>query len=202
MVNHLCDTIGRQLLLSSKKLWEKCMNIAPHRLVVCFALTLLFLSSSVFAAEPLKSGPPAPVPPQLAAAKRIFVANAPGRMPAWVHSTPDRTYNEFYAGLKNAAHYELSATPADADLIFEVSTADFVSGVSGASNTGCSSSYSSELHLVIVDPKTRAPLWWFTEPIEYRRHIDDPYEDAMSRLLDDVKKLNGETIAPADGAKK
>jgi hypothetical protein len=181
---------------------EKSMNIARHRLFICLTLTLLFSPAYLFAAQPLKSGPPAPLPPQLAAARKIFIANAPGRLPSWVNSTPDRTYNEFYAGLKNGSHYELAPTPADADLIFELSSADFVTGVSGASNTGCSSSSSSELRLVVFDTKTRTPLWWFTEPIEYRRHIDDPYEDAMKRLLDDVKKLSGEAAAPVEGPKK
>jgi len=172
------------------------MTLKAPRLVVCLVL-ILFLSPSLFAAQPLKSGPPAPLPPQLASARKVFVANAPGKLPSWINSTPDRTYNEFYAGLKTAAHYELAPTPADADLIFEVSSADFITGVT----TG-TSSYSAELRLLILEPKSHVPLWWFSEPIEYRRHIDDPFGDAMKRLLDDLRKLTGDTAASEQGSKK
>lgn len=51
------------------------------------------------------------------------------------------------------------------------------------------------LRLVIVDPKTQVPLWWFGEPIVKKRmmfHAEkatDAFEDAIPKLVDDLKKV-------------
>ena len=96
------------------------------------------LSLPLFSTEkPRDAVPPAPVPSPIAAAKKVFISNAPGtNLPAYFGG-PDRAYNEFYAAMKGWGHYELVAAPSDADLILEISFNSSLSGVGGSSTTGC-----------------------------------------------------------------
>lgn len=141
---------------------------------------------------------PAPVPAQIASAKAIFIANAPGDTFPDMYGGPDRPYNEFYGALKTWGHYELVSSPAEADLVFEISYTNSLVGLGGTSTPVCSSTTNTQLLLVIVDPKTRIPLWWFSEAIAVKQRVfhtqgnlEDGFRDALSKLVDDVKKLSG-----------
>lgn len=76
-----------------------------------------------------KAPAPAPVPVQIATAQRAFVSNAGGESFENVidqtvfDGGPDRPYNQFYAAMKNWGRYNLVSSPADADVVFEVSWA-------------------------------------------------------------------------------
>lgn len=130
-----------------------------HVLFVIGLVSLPLLSAE----KPKDTVPPAPVPSPIAAAKKVFISNAPGSNLPPSLGGPDRTYNEFYAAMKSWGHYELVAAPSDADLILEISFTSSLSGVGGTSNSGCTSSSDNELRLVILDAKMRVPLWWFNE---------------------------------------
>ena len=124
---------------------------------VLFVIGLLSLPL-LSAEKPKDAVPPAPVPSPIAAAKKVFISNAPGgNLPASFGGT-DRTYNEFYAAVKGWGHYELVAAPSDADLILEISFTSTLSGVGGTSTSGCISSNYTELRLVILDPKDARPF--------------------------------------------
>lgn len=172
------------------------------RFSVLLVPLLLALPPMVLASKVPKDGPPAPMPAQIAAARKIFIANAPGDPPGWADAGPSRAYNQLYAALKTWGHYELVSAPADADLVFEISATYSLIAVNGTSTTGCSSASSSDLLLVILDPKTGVPLWWFKEPVEFRRHISDPFDDAVDRLMTDMKKMGGEAPSPSADVKK
>lgn len=78
----------------------------------CFAI--LALQAIVLVAQTPKTTPPAPVPRQILAAKKVFVVNAGGDE---LFDDPkfggvDRTYNQFYAAMKAWGRYELVETPA------------------------------------------------------------------------------------------
>lgn len=162
-------------------------------------LCVVVLASVPFAgrADTKDRAPRAPLPAELASAKTVFIANAPGDILPKILGTSDRTYNEFYAAMRKSGVYRLVSSPADADLIFEVSFTSSLSGVSGNSATGTSSSTSYTVKLTILDAKTRVPLWWFAEPIAIRGSFLHPVEDAntaylraITSLADDVKKLS------------
>ena len=168
-----------------------------------FWLTLGVLSSSsgIVAQQPKALTPtPAPVPQQIQTAKKAFIANAPGDLTGGV----DLLYNQFYAMLKNGGQYELAPSPAEADIVLEISFTNSLAGVSGTGTTGCSSSYNPLLRLVIRDPKTQTPLWWFAESIAQKRYMfhvgKSSYniDDTLVKIVDDLKKL---TTTPASGAK-
>ena len=94
-------------------------------LLVVGLLSLPLLSAD----KPKDAVPPAPVPSPIAAAKKVFISNAPGSSLPASFGGPDRTYNEFYAAMKGWGPYELVAAPSDADLILEIS---FTSSLSGS----------------------------------------------------------------------
>ena len=171
---------------------------------VLFALGLLSLPL-LSAGKPRDAVPPAPVPSPIAAAKKVFISNAPGNNLPAPFGGPDRTYNEFYAAMKGWGHYELVAAPSGADLILEISFTNSLSGVGGTSTTGCISSNYAELRLVILDPKMHVPLWWFNEEVNPKisfghrpeTAVDSAFSRSTATLVDDLKKL---VSGPAVGA--
>lgn len=83
------------------------MSLSLTRMI-CVALAVIGLSP-VLAAQNANNPalPVAPVPPQIAAAKRVFIANGGGAAlddamgPTIVKGGPDRAYNQFYAAMKS-----------------------------------------------------------------------------------------------------
>jgi hypothetical protein len=178
-------------------------------LLVLFVIGLLSLP--LFSADkPKDAVPPAPVPSPVAAARKVFISNAPGNsLPAYFGG-PDRTYNEFYAAMKGWGHYELVAAPSDADLILEISFTSSLDGVGGTSTSGCISTHYSELRLVILDARMRVPLWWFNEEVNPKisfghrpeRAVDSAFTQSTATLVDDLKKLVSEPAAGPSDTKK
>ena len=169
---------------------------------VLFAIGLLSLPL-LSADKPKDAAPPAPIPSPIAAARKVFISNAPGTgLPASFGGS-ERSYNEFYAAMKGWGHYELVAAPSDADLILEISFTSSLS-VGGTSTSGCISSNYTELRLVILDPRMRVPLWWFNEAVSPKisfghrpeTSVDIAFSRSTATLVDDLKKLVSE---PAPG---
>jgi len=85
--------------------------------VLIFGLAMPLLSGPIASAQQKKSAPPAPIPAQILAAKKVFIANGGGdeshTEEVSYSGGPGRAYNEFYAAMKTWGHYELVATPGD-----------------------------------------------------------------------------------------
>jgi hypothetical protein len=164
---------------------EKTMLTRPALLfVLCFALSGIL----VCAASAQAQSASAPVPAQLVTAGKIFISNAGGdidpntRRLGEFTGLPIRPYNEFYAAMKSWGRYQLVSTPADADLIFELSFS--VSLGSGAAD--------AKFHLVILDPKTHVTLWAFNEYIENAilgSNREKHFEQGMESIVADAKSL-------------
>ena len=138
--------------------------------------------------------PAAPVPAQILNAKRVFIANGGTAVHAIrfveFHGGPNRPYNEFYAAMKTWGRYELVASPAEADLVLEISY----------TSEGSAGDFSS-LHLAIVDPKTHILLWAMNERVEGAArigHRDDNFDRGISALAGDVKNLDAQAKAAAE----
>ena len=167
--------------------------------VAGISLLFLLLQVSVLAAEQAKPAPAAPIPTQILAAKRAFVANAGGEQPwydgAQFSGGPDRAYNQLYAALKSWGRYELVGAPADADLLFEI---QFICPPSvAAGNQGGDSlagrPYDPQLRLVIRDPKTNALLWTFTERAQWavlQANRDKNFDQTLVRIVSDLQGLS------------
>jgi hypothetical protein len=153
------------------------------------AVVYLGLLPGASAQQP-KGSVPAPIPPQIAAAHRVFVSNAGGEsFEAVIGQTvfnggPDRPYDQFYAAMKDWGRFELVSSPADADIVFEVSWA--------LTDTGLRLPVLGQLRLVVVDPKTHITLWTFTQYVRgavLLGNRDKNFDQAMTTVVNHLKLL-------------
>jgi hypothetical protein len=173
--------------------------------VLGVSLAISLLPVSILAAEQAKPAPPAPVPAQIVAAKKVFVANSGGDQPAGFDDGQysggsDRTYNQFYAAMKTWGRYELVGAPADADLLFEIEFT--VPPIAGAASRGdtffAGRPYDPQFRLVIRDPKTNALLWAYTEHAAWailQGNRDKNFDQALARIVGDVQGLSASADA-------
>lgn len=139
---------------------------------------------------------PAPVPAQITGAKKVFVAN--GGAENLYKGGPDRAYNQFYAAMKALGHYELSTSPADSDLVLEISQLVIRDGENHVLR--------SEFKLNVLDPKTHVSLWSLSEPIQRKlgiktgfisvgvgsgSNLDRDFNKTMTKLVEEFKTLAG-----------
>jgi len=154
-------------------------------------------------AQQAKGPTPAPVPGQIAAAKKVFISNAGGEgFETVIDQTvfdggPDRPYNQFYAAVKDWGHYEIVSSPADADLILEISWV--------LTDTGLRLPVLGQIRLVMIDPKTHATLWNLTEYVRgaiLLGNRDKNFDQAMNTVAGRLKLLAIPVAIPADAARK
>jgi hypothetical protein len=152
----------------------------------------------LLAAEQFKAPATAPVPPQIAAARSVFIANGGGESLDTVidqtvfNGGPDRPYNEFYAAMKGWGHYQIADSPAAADLIFEISW--------NLSDTGLKLPVLGQLRLLVIDPKTHVTLWTLTEYVRgavLLGNRDKNFDYAMNAIVNRMKALEVPTAAAA-----
>jgi hypothetical protein len=138
---------------------------------------------------------PAPVPTQITSAHKAFISNAGGEsFEAVIGETvfnggPDRPYNEFYTQAKDWGRYELVSSPADADLVLEISWV--------LTDTGLRLPVLGQLRLVVIDPRTHVTLWNFTEYVRgaiLLGNRDKNFDQAMTTVVNRMKLL---TMPPA-----
>ena len=162
---------------------------------LCMSMAIL-VSAPMLRAEQFKAPANAPVPPQIAAAHSIFIANAGGESLDQItdqtvfNGGPDRPYNEFYAAMQAWGHYQIVPSPAAADLIFQISW--------NLSDTGLKLPVLGQLRLLVIDPKTNATLWSFTEYVRgaiLLGNRDKNFDYAMTSVVNRMKAL--EAPAPA-----
>ena len=143
------------------------------------------------------------MPPQISAGHKVFVSNAGGESLETVVDTtvfnggPDRPYNEFYAEVKDWGRYDLVSSPAEADLIFEISWV--------LTDTGLKLPVLGQLRMLVLDPKTRVTLWNFTEYVRgavLLGNRDKNFDRAMNTIVDRLKKLVNSPAGTADATPK
>ncbi|HWZ42019.1 MAG TPA: hypothetical protein VNW97_01010 [Candidatus Saccharimonadales bacterium] len=155
-----------------------------------FACVLPAVSAQPSQAQQAKSADPAPIPTQIATAKKVFIANAGGECSPFGDTEftggPDLAYNEFFSAVKKWGHFTLLTTPADADLVMEI---HFTCPVYLDENK---QQVDAQLRLVFLDSKTRILLWAITEHSQsaiLQGNRDKEFGFAMARLVRDVKSL-------------
>jgi len=136
----------------------------------------------------------APMPTAIQTAKRVFVGNAgvDGMSVQTFRRSGDmnQPYNWFYVAMKNWGRYVLVGSPADADLVFEIS---FAAPLVGADKI---STFAPYLRLEILDAKTHFLLWTIVEPVEgaYRKATwENHFNTGVRNLVIDLKNITGET---------
>jgi hypothetical protein len=144
-------------------------------------------SVSVAGAQQGANPAPAPIPSQIATAKKIFIAN--GESGA-IFGIPNLTYNEFYPQIKSWGKYELVSSPADADLVFEIRAGAGGVGSVIAGSVGCGLLVT--IRLEILDPKSGIVIWGFTEYVQTANRNSTArtnYDKAVSAVVTDVRDL-------------
>lgn len=177
--------------------------------VVIAVLLLISLTQAPILKAVEPKVPPAPIPTQIATAKKIFIANAGGDERSFedpiFNGGPDRTYNQFYAAMKSAGRFELVGSPAEADLIFEI---QFLLPTAEPAATRGESlatiAFDPQLRLAIRDPKSGSVLWGFTEHVQWailQGNRDKNFDQAEARLVSGVQALTSRADAVAGNVK-
>ena len=155
------------------------------------AVTVLALVTTANAQQSKAQLPAAaPVPSQIASAQKIFVSNGGGDSPtpgineAVFNGGPDRPYNQFYEAIKGWGRYEVVSSPADADLVFEISWS--------LADTEFRLPVFGKLRLVILDPRTHTTLWTISEYAQGAMLVsnrDKNLDQAMTTVIGRLKVL-------------
>lgn len=141
---------------------------------------------------------PAPVPPQIAAAQKVFISNAGGEsFESVIDETvfsggPDRPYNQFYAAMKGWGRCDLASSPADADLVLEISWV--------LTDTGLKLPVLGQLRLLVIDPKTHVTLWNLTEYVRGAILLGNRDKNFDRAMTTDVNRLKTLMSVPAAAA--
>jgi len=168
-------------------------------------IAVVLLEVAAWAGVKPSPTPAAPIPGQILAAKKVFVSNSGGDE-RWFEDPlftggVDRTYNEFYAAMKTWGRYELTGSPAEADLIFEIGlSAPGIAGAGSEGDTLARKPYDPQFRLPIRDPKTDVLLWAFTEHVQWailQGNRDKNYEATLNKIFADVQGL---VAAPSPAA--
>ena len=153
-----------------------------------------------------KNAAPAPLPSQIVNGRRVFIANAAPEVAFLYNGGPNRFYNQFYAAMKSWGRYELVGSPAQADLVFEISSSNpFIGEQIYAQPAARRALTDPQLRLTIIDPATRITLWAFIEHVEpalLQGNRDKNFDLAFASLVNDVRNVAGAPpLAAANGKK-
>lgn len=168
--------------------------------MIRFALLLCFLFSPTAAMVAQQQSLPAPVPPSLTRAKKVFLSNAgadSGLFPHPFSGDQDRAYGEFYTRVKALGRFDIVNDPGDADLVLELQlTAP--NGPKDADKTKGASDPLPMFRLVIWDRKTHFALWTLTESID-RANLQKTHDKNFDMAIDELTRALAEktSLAPS-----
>jgi hypothetical protein len=156
-----------------------------YKTLLACVLACAFMS--VEAQQSQTAAPPAPIPLQILNGKKAFISNA--GIDSYLFAgyiadhtgSPNGLYDQFYAAMKTWGRYDLVTSPADSDLVFEISlNREFDRD-------------DPQFTLRILDTQTRIVLWTFIRQVgagsgsaEKRRKA---WNAALDDLLNSVKAL-------------
>jgi hypothetical protein len=187
---------------------EARMSNTRYTSIAGLLVAAALVSFSPASAQMSSGGITAPVPGQILTAKRMFISNAGSESygsQTYFRRTkydggPDRFYNQFYSAMKTWGRYELTDSPADADVVSEVR---FTSPIVDKQQPG-ELVYDPQLTVTILDPKTRVALWSLTEHIQPARTRDGDnrnFDQAVARLVEQAKLLASSSVSSSDDAR-
>lgn len=161
----------------------------------CFAsaLFLLMLTAAAQSIAPLP-----PVPPAIAAAKKVFLSNAGSDsylFPQPFSGDTDRAFRQFYAIVQGWQRYQLVSDPAQADLVLELQFTAQASLPSADKVTSLAKPLPM-VRLVIYDRATHFTLWALTQSVEpalLQKNHDRNFDNAVAALSDKLKNLGQPT---------
>jgi hypothetical protein len=171
--------------------------------VLCLSVAVVLLAGAVCEAQKKTAErvSAAPIPAQIVAAKKVFIANGGGDESGYETARfsggPDRAYNEFYSIMKAWGRYELVGSPGEADLVFEIRFTVFQPehprGLQ-ADDPGVD----AQLRFVIREAKSREKLWGLTahaRAAALQSNRDKNFEEALGAVVVEVKRIAGPATA-------
>ena len=176
------------------------MSKAFTQLTTTIAALVLFSACTLYAKD-RRAPASAPIPSQILDAKKIFISNGGQEgVPrlGTFSGEPERTYNQFYAAIKDWGRYELVSAPSDADLILEVSLAVPAGIFKG-------DPYVPRFRLLVLDPKTHFTLWAFIENVDWAilaGNRNKNFDQGMTNLVNDFEKLASQPMVATDSNQK
>lgn len=161
---------------------------------LCVTLSCLLVLTPALGAQQAGSEA-APVPTQVLAGHKVFVANGGGSNYFVIFSGgPDRAYNTFYKELKSTGRYELVSSPSEADLIFEIRA------IAPAVSEYDTPSYNPQVVLTVRDPKTNVVLWTARSNVRVfgmKRRRDRQFDESVAVLVDELAQVTGRPLTEA-----
>jgi hypothetical protein len=189
-------------LLEADRMGETMLRIVKLG-TVYLALAFALVSVPQLKAQQKRETVIAPVPPQIFSSKKVFISNAgydsTSRVAFKNGGDLNQPYNEFYSAVKNWGRYELVATPADADLVFEIR---FTAPLTFSEKSPI---YEPQLDLEILDVKTHFRLWSITAPVQGAiRKVtwEKNFSQGITNLMDDLKNLTTQPAVAANSPHK
>jgi len=155
--------------------------------------------------EALPPSAPAPIPAQILTARKVFISNAGQDGLGGFSGDPNRAYNQFYAAVKTWGQLELVSSPADADLVLEISFDVQALGANVVRGDSVGPGYSPRFKLRILDAKTRFTLWAFTQRVQWALlsgNRDKNFDRGLTALVTNLKELLGQSPTAGDGPAK
>jgi len=164
--------------------------------LACFTCMTIFGSVPAIEAQAPNEVAHAPVPEQILAAKRVFISNLGDdcnpRGAIIFGGGPERAYDQFYAEMKSWGKYELVATPAGGDLVFEIRFHCPAAAIDVIKGSSVGPGYDPQLMVAILDPKTHVTLWALYEHVQaalLQANRDKNFDQAIGRIAGDIKNL-------------
>jgi hypothetical protein len=163
-----------------------------------FAIFTLQLIAPAIGAQVV---PAAPIPQQILAAKKVFISNAGGMLDLnMVSGDPRRDYNEFYAAMQAWGRYSLVGSPAEADIVVQISII-YIPRQIGADTVPFPS-----FRVALLDPKNGITLWILDEflvdkpnlGLIFKKNRDKVFDEAINKLVNDLKVLTAAPAVPAN----
>jgi hypothetical protein len=138
--------------------------------------------------------PAAPVPPEIAAAKKVFISNLGGDTVNGIIFSHDRdyVYNEFYAAMKGLGKFDLVSSPSEADLVMTIALTIKSTEARVMKGDSVGLGYEPQLRLTFVDPKTHVVLWSILEHVPVallKSNRDKNLDQSLTKIIEDAKKL-------------
>jgi len=165
--------------------------------LTCTVTSLVLFVVTTLQAQDYRPVTHAPVPIQIGTAKKVFISNIGSDALATPDfrrlGQPDLPYQRFYSEMKGWGRYELVASPAEADLVFEIHFGDTLS------DCGKVTSYLPQFEISIFDARTHFVLWTLAASVQgairqatFERNLDR----GMASLMADLKAIAAPTGSP------
>ena len=134
----------------------------------------------------------APVPPAIAAARKVFISNAgaddeSGKI---FGAGTDRCYSEFYHQVQALNRYEIVSNPTDADIVFEINLTLSKRDYHNSANVS-----DSVVRVRILDPRTRTILWAFYDRPDFAGLKSNYLKNLGKAIKQIVSNLQALTVA-------